>query len=105
MQLTLKPGDFLYLGYGATMRGYKFYQVLKIDKSKVYLTEPLIEANGNQEGEIWVAGPAKDSEIIQHAKFIRGKLKLCSPEFKVENNYWNTLHQCEAGKKFYYYGD
>lgn len=105
MKDTLKVGDYLYIGWGATMRGYNFYQVVKIDKSKVYLAQPQVQSNGNQEGETWISGPATDTTVIEHAKFIRGKLKICTPDFKVKDNYWNTFSACEINKKFHYYGD
>lgn len=105
MKENLKVGDYLYLGWGSTMRGYYFYQVVKIDKSKVYLAVPKVESTGNQEGQIWIAEPSVDNKIVHHAKFIRGKLKLCTPDFKLENKYWNTLSECSVGTKFHYYGD
>ena len=103
MKDTLKVGDFLYFGYGATMRGYRFYQVVKIEKSKVYLTSPVVDSTGNQEGEIWVSGLSQSDVVVQKAKFIKGKLKMCDEDFKVKDSYWNTLKGCEVNQKFYYY--
>lgn len=105
--MTIKKGDFLVLPWGATMRGYHFYEVVSVDKSKICLTTPQVERNGDgQEGQVWISGAAPTPAITTYAKIIKGKIKLCSDQnFKVSSSYWNTLQATKENEKFHYYGD
>ena len=103
----IKQNDLFVNVWGCTMRKCDFYQVISVDKSKVYLRTPEFEDNsGGYDGHKWITGLSSGATYkVFKAKVIRGVLKLCDENFKVQHGSWVELKKTEIGKRENVYSD
>lgn len=111
------PGALLMQEWGATMRYQKYFQVVRVQGARVWLTTPKVEAEGSHDGYTWISAPAPEgAPITAYAKFTLSGLKLCkgpgSKDWKGRANewicgdhYWDILQAASLNVKEHYYGD
>lgn len=114
----LGVGDYLVQTYGCTMHRASYYQVERIEGSRVYLCAPLTEftATGYDAGHLKLAGAGTDQTIVKHGKFTTGGLKECFPpgskdwqgrdtSWKAKDHHWDYFRPAKVGDSEYTYGD
>lgn len=108
-----KVGDFLMSTYGATMHRAAYWQVYRIQNTKVWLVPTAWELNatGYDAGHKKLVGPLPvgPNTELRPAKITLKGIKLATQnadgKFIAGNHYWDYLKKVEIGHSEYTYGD
>ena len=108
-----KVGDFLMSTYGCTMHRASYWQVYRIQNTKVWLVpaESEMNATGYDAGHLKLVGPCAvvTGKELRPAKITSRGIKLAvinaDGKFIAGDHYWDYLKKVEIGHSEYTYGD